>query len=298
MSNSLPFSPPRERVAMQCICCGGTQLQKSAAILMPFVSHRALDWPPVLIDAEWGLKTVPQGMAYCICNTLHCEHCEFLFLDIRFSDREMERLYDGYYGEDYERLREHYEPGFRERNQALTAPSDLIELTRHYILQYVNPTRVLDWGGGDGTNTPFKGQGYQTDIFDIDKKATVPGTRSVSKDEIRGVDYDLIVCRQVLEHVPYPADTLAQIRTCMRDDTLLYVELPHEALMVSNNDLSPGQKKHWHEHINFFSVKAVSNLFEACGFTVLDVRSTPISSDPRLSSASRILQAIVKKERV
>ncbi|UQB78809.1 class I SAM-dependent methyltransferase [Pseudomonas shirazica] len=295
MSNSLPFSLPRERVATQCICCGGTHLQMSAAILMPFVSHRALNWPPVLIDAEWGLKTVPQGMAYCICNTLHCEHCEFLFLDIRFSDSEMARLYDGYYGEDYERLREYYEPGFSERNQALTAPSELVELTRNYILQYLNPARVLDWGRGWHQH-PFKGHGYQTDIFDIDKKATVPGTRSVSGAEIRASDYDLIVCRQVLEHVPYPADTLVEIRQCMRDDTLLYVELPHEALMVGNNDLSPGQKKHWHEHINFFSTKAISHLFGACGFAVLDVRSTPISGDARLSSASRILQAIVKKE--
>lgn len=295
MNNDFPSSPERERIATQCVCCGSTELGKSPAILMPFVSHRALGWPPAVIDADWGLQTIPQGTAYCVCNTLHCPRCEFIFLDIRFSEREMERLYEGYYGEAYEDLREHYEPGFRERNKALTAPSQLIELTRAYILEHTTPTRILGWGGGNGTNTPFKGQGYDTYIFDIDKKATVPGTRGVSKSEIYALAYDLIVCRHVLEHVPFPSDTLGEIIKCMQDDTLLYVELPHEALMVGNDQLSARSKRHWHEHINFFSLAALNNLFAVCGFTVVDIQSTPISGDARLSSASRILQAVVKK---
>ncbi|MBC3437621.1 class I SAM-dependent methyltransferase [Pseudomonas sp. BW16M2] len=295
MNNDFPASLRRERVAQQCICCGGVQLQRSPAVLMPFVSHRALGLAPVLIDEQWGLKSIPQGMAYCLCNTLHCSQCELLFLDIRFSDREMACLYDGYYGEAYEALREHYEPGFKARNLALRAPSELMGLTIDYVLQYLSPVRILDWGGGDGTNTPFKGDGYQTDIFDIDRKPTVVGTRSVAKGDVEGVAYDLIVCRQVLEHVPYPTDVLAEIRQCMGDETLLYVELPHEALMVGNQALSPSQKRHWHEHINFFSPAALANLFLACGFKLLNVQSTPIGSDPRLSSASRILQAMVRK---
>lgn len=285
----------RERVATRCVCCGGAQLQRSPAVLMPFVSHRALGWPPAAIDDTWGLNTIAQGMAYCVCSTLHCAHCEFLFLDIRFSDQEMERLYEGYYGKAYEALREHYEPGFRERNKVLSAPSGLLEITRSYILQYSTPEHILDWGGGDGTNTPFKGDGYSIDIFDISNKPTVPGTRRVSMGDMRDRAYDLVVCRHVLEHVPYPAETLAQMRHCMQDDTLLYIELPHEALMVGNREVSPEQKRHWHEHINFFSVAALNNLLDAGGFSVLNVQSTPIDGDARRGSASYILQAIVKK---
>lgn len=288
-------SNQRDRVALQCVCCGNEQLLRSPAVLMPFVSHRALGWAPAQIDAGWGLATIPQGMAYCVCNTLHCVQCQFLFLDIRFSDREMARLYDGYYGEAYEDLREHYEPGFRERNQTLKAPSRLIEITTSYILQYIRPTSVLDWGGGDGTNTPFKGEAGQVDVFDIDRKATVAGTRSVSSEDVRACAYDLIVSRHVLEHVPYPSDTLGAIRQCMGNDTLLYVELPHEALMVDNPGLTAEQKRHWHEHINFFSATALHSLFSSCGFTVLDITSTAIPDDRNLGSSSRIFQAMVKK---
>lgn len=284
-----------ERVALQCVCCGEAHLQKSPAVLMPFVSHRALGLAPVLIDAAWGLNTIAHGMAYCLCNTLHCAHCEFLFLDIRFSDREMAQLYDGYYGEAYEELREHYEPGFRERNQTLKAPTRLMHVTTSYILDYIQPTRVLDWGGGDGTNTPFKGVAAQVDIFDIDQKVTVAGTRSVSRGQLNGSSYDLIVCRHVLEHVPYPADTLDSIKQCMGDDTLLYVELPHEALMVDNQHLAAQQKRHWHEHINFFSAPALENLFASSGLTVMDITSRAIADDSHLGSSSRIFQAMVKK---
>lgn len=112
---------------------------------------------------------------------------------------------------------------------------------------------------------------------------------------MRGRTYDLIVCRHVLEHVPYPTDTLAQISACMHDDTLLYVELPHEVLMVGNNQVSAEQKRHWHEHINFFSVAALTNLFALGGFTVLDIQSTAFASDAKLGSAGHLLQAVVKK---
>lgn len=295
MINDVYPACERERVATRCVCCGSAQLSRSPAVLMPFVSHRALGWAPAVIDASWGLNSIPQGTAYCVCNTLHCAQCEFLFLDIRFSDREMQRLYDGYYGKAYEDLREHYEPGFRERNKVLSAPSELLGPIRAYILRHIAPTRILDWGGGDGSNTPFKGQGYSTDIYDIDKKPTVAGTASVTKDEVRGRTYDLIVCRHVLEHVPYPADTLALIRASMQDDTLLYVELPHEALMVGNDQVSAEQKRHWHEHINFFSVAALTHLLERGGFTVLDIQSSAFVSNAKLGSAGHLLQAIVKK---
>jgi len=35
-------------------------------------------------------------------------------------------------------------------------------------------------------------------------------------------------------------------------------------------------KKHWHEHINFFSVEALKRLLGLCGFSVVDIRSGSI----------------------
>ncbi len=90
-----------ERIAQYCPCCLSDQHTKSAAVLMPFVSHRALGWRPVRIDESWGLDTIPSGNAYSLCNSVQCKACGALFLDIRFSDIEMGSLYHEYRGEDF-----------------------------------------------------------------------------------------------------------------------------------------------------------------------------------------------------
>ena len=96
----------RERVAKTCVCCVNSSLNKSPAIVMPFVAHRAFGWAPVTIDDSWGLKTIKSGTAYTVCNTLFCPDCGFLFLDMRFSEEELAGLYDGYRNAEYTDLRE------------------------------------------------------------------------------------------------------------------------------------------------------------------------------------------------
>jgi hypothetical protein len=73
-----------ERIAKNCVCCFNTQLVSSPAVLMPFVADRAFGWKPIKIEESWGLKTINNGYAYSICNTLYCSNCNFIFLDIYY----------------------------------------------------------------------------------------------------------------------------------------------------------------------------------------------------------------------
>src|SRR5665647_1136619 len=110
--NKIILPPQRERIASSCVICGSCALKKSPAILMPFVAHRTFGWEPVEITDDWGLKTIRNGMAYSICNSIQCSNCGLLFLDIRFNESEMNSLYDGYREKQYTELREKYEPGY------------------------------------------------------------------------------------------------------------------------------------------------------------------------------------------
>jgi hypothetical protein len=83
-------------IVRSCPCCGSTRLIGSPAVLMPFVAHRALNWAPIEINETWKLDTIPTSLAFTICNSLHCETCHFLFLDIRFDNFEIGILYCGY----------------------------------------------------------------------------------------------------------------------------------------------------------------------------------------------------------
>lgn len=262
------------QIARTCVCCGAEYLSAAPAILMPFVAHRAFGWTPVHIDASWGLRTVESGNAYALCNSLLCVRCGLLFLDIRFSDDEMHRLYAGYRGDDYCSLRERYEPGYVARNRALSVARGHRREVEAFLLPHLGtpPARVLDWGGDTGLNAPFLGEACGVDVFDISENAPVDGARRVDLDSVRSAHYDLIVCSQVLEHLPNPHEALMEIREALSPRSLLYVEVPLEKVMEFHASDPLRHKRHWHEHVNFFSRASLEALMARSGLKVEELR--------------------------
>ena len=264
-----------ERVASRCICCGSSGLSRSPAILMPFVAHRVFGWQPVTIDHTWGLNTIQSGTAYALCNSVLCQDCGLLFLDMRFSDNELRSLYDGYKDDDYTELREKYEPGYRQR-YALMAGAGGVKSYLHKVEEFLapllsSPPRILDWGGDTGSNSPFRNHNKLLHVYDISRKEPAAGATAVDIETARQTDYDLIVCSQVLEHVSFPAETLREIRRSMRQDTLLYIEVPYEEILrtsVGDRNVHT-RKRHWHEHVNFFTEESLRRLLSRCGLDIV-----------------------------
>ncbi len=282
---AMPVEPVREekpRIARRCICCGSPRLARSPAILMPFVAHRVFGWQPVEIDDSWGLRTISNGHAYSICNSLGCLDCGMLFLDIRFTDDEMAALYRGYREEEYTALREHYEPGYRERNAALNAGIGYIPQIEAFLSPYLpERIRILDWGGDTGINTPFKDRTNLFHIYDISAKGVIEGAAVVDMPTVRETSYDLIVCSNVLEHVPYPCELLAAIKASMTRDTILYIEVPYEEVIRlhgGSGDLCT-RKRHWHEHINFYCESALRHMVDAVGLEVMRLEQLSDGND-------------------
>lgn len=270
---AMPFDPlliGDEHIADRCACCGHAELRSSPAILMPFVAHRALGRPPVVIDESWGLRTVPHGTAHSICASLYCPACGFLFLDLRFSDREMGNLYRDYRGPEYNALREHYEPGYTVRNDALNAGIGYIDQIEQFLEPWLTfPVNILDWGGDTGKNTPFKSRHADFHIYDISAKPVIEGARCIDKDQIVRGSYGLIVCSNVLEHVPYPGKLVLDIKRAMNDASVLYIEVPLEEVVRTHDTDLHLKKRHWHEHINFFSEQSLKHLLENYGLEIL-----------------------------
>jgi len=272
-------TPQIEFIASRCICCDCSQLQRSPAVLMPFVAKRVFGHEPLEITGHWGLRDLKKGMAYTLCNSVQCQSCGVLFLDYRFTDQQMAALYRGYRDEEYTRQRNDYEPGYAEvaaHYQGREAYSADVErwLSRHVSAE----PAVLDWGGGSGLNTPFLNRKNLVHVHDISTVEVVPGALRVGPDDIAGTDYDLVVCSQVLEHVSFPQVLIQELLPALGPHTLLYLEVPHEALMREYpDDLGlASRKRHWHEHINFFTRRGLHCLLERAGLTLLDSHCLPI----------------------
>jgi hypothetical protein len=277
----------KDRVAQSCICCASAQLDRSSAVLMPFVASRVFGHEPVRITTEWGLRDLQPGMAYTLCNSLQCQVCGVLFLDYRFTDREMSLLYQGYRDATYTKERDRFEPGYALANQHYQGRADYLRDVEAWLETRVpaNPA-VLDWGGDSGINTPFLGRSALTHVFDISSVEPVEGAQTVDLASMQTHQYDLVVCSQVLEHVPDPYELLVQLVERLGEQTLLYIEVPREALMREHpgrKDLA-GHKRHWHEHINFYTEESLRALVSRAGLHVQECLTLDIDLGWRKSS--------------
>jgi len=257
-------------IANVCVCCGNSDLQRDPAMLMPFVAQRIFDWKPFMI---FGLRDVPNGMAYALCSTLRCNQCGLMFLDMRFNNDEMRRLYRDYRGKEYTELRDSHEPGYTFRNQRLIHENHK-GIVEEFLTVGNIPRSILDYGGGDGTKTPFTSRAQICDVYDIGDGPVLTG----NKVQLLEGQYDLVVCAHVLEHVPQPQVCLYEIRQVMHTESMLYIELPLEDM---------GPKHHWHEHINFFTKASLYCLLERSGFEVIAYRETNVNSSNLIMLTAR-----------
>ena len=267
------------KIAKRCVACDGENISKSPAVLVPFIAMRVFGWEPAVIDETWQLRDIPKGNAVSICNSVSCDDCGMLFLDIRFDEDEMAALYSNYRGPSYTALRERFELNYPARNELLREGHGYLPEVEAFIEPHLQGApRVLDWGGDTGHNTPFRGRAAIHHIYDISGQPVIEGATAVSLDVVQATAYDLIVFSNVLEHVPSPRATLADIAATMRDHTLFYLEVPHEELMrlVDGSRERRAKKRHWHEHINFFSEESLDPVFDQAGLRIVERQSKPV----------------------
>lgn len=280
-------------LADTCICCGGKDLASSPAVLMPFVASRALGQEPLEITADWGLRDLRPGMAYTLCHSLQCRACGALFLDYRFTPAQMASLYHGYRGPAYTAQRDRFEPGYAAtmaqdytRRHAYIA--DVEAWLQPHLARLRPQPLVLDWGGGDGSNTPFLGR-ERVHVHDISGADLAEGAEHA--DAQGAQRYDLLVCMQVLEHVADPLAVLQEMLPLMAPQALLYLEVPHEALVRQHPpgaDLAP-HKRHWHEHVNFFTAASLRQLAARAGLQVVDALFQPLDNGTRQGEVMGLL---------
>ena len=289
----------REPIASACICCASTNLNRSPAVLMPFVAYRAFGHQPVEITGDWGLRDLRQGMAYSLCNSLQCQDCGVLFLDYRFTDQQMAALYQNYRDATYNAQRIHFEPGYANVAAHYQQRADYITEVEAWLERYLPPEpRVLDWGGDTGINSPFLGRAAPLHVYDISGVDVLPGATRIGAEHLKRQHYDLVVCSEVLEHVPFPFEFLQQLSPVLDSDTLLYLEVPHEALIrehPDNRQLAP-LKRHWHEHINFYTEDAVRCMLKRLGLEVVECLHLPVDIGWTKSEVLGVLAKLSRRE--
>ncbi|XXK22877.1 class I SAM-dependent methyltransferase [Arenicellales bacterium nBUS_48] len=244
------------------------------AVLMPFVAKRVFGWEPIELDKSLGINDLQNGWAYSLCRTNACKNCEMLFLDIRFSAEQVRNLYKDYRGEEYVRQRKTFEPNYV---QSESAPLKYIDVKEKFIKPYLPSTdklSILDWGGDTGQSVVFNNGTNDLYSYDLgDPRQLKNGVKNFPRTS--GKKFNLITCSHVLEHVTDPVDFIEDIKNFLGSSGVLFLEVPLERIMDSENGLTLEekliQKRHWHEHINFFSLKSLEFIFDLANFECLEM---------------------------
>jgi hypothetical protein len=209
---------PRRSDRTACLFCGG-EGRDEFSLLSKFFARRALGG-----EAE-------------VVETFRCRDCESRFFKIDIADEALGRLYSGYRGEEYFRLRHGFEPWYtRAMNDGIGGEGEfsarrkalLDVLARAGIANRFGD--VLDHGGDRGQMI-VPGGGLDADrpaVFEVSGVAPEPGVEAIGPSELHARPWDLILSCHVLEHVNDPGGYMRDLVGLGRPGSLFFVEVPNE----------------------------------------------------------------------
>lgn len=204
------------RLEMRCPGCDAYVDKMRSATVSPFVARRVWNREPhratLLICGNCGLQSFNPGL----------------------DTGDLASLYRGYRSSEYQRERQRVEPWYTPMFNANLESESLILRRRSAVRNILNahldfrPRNILDYGGNRGELAAPIFPDSSTYVFDISGKQPLPNvTRLNDLDACRAIDFDLVVCSNVLEHVTRPMQMLQQILYAAPQATL-FLEVPIE----------------------------------------------------------------------
>jgi len=89
----------------------------------------------------------------------------------------------------------------------------------------------------------------------------------IKEENLGTTSYDLICSSHVFEHLAYPIAHLDAIKKALKEDGLLFLEIPNQYYL--NNFVGDNAKKNG--HLYFYSMKAIKNLLLTNGFKIISL---------------------------
>ncbi len=161
--------------------------------------------------------------------------------------------------------------------------------TRHIERQLATGGReqpcFLDAGCGDGVNLSLLTRFDDVTVYACDYnplrlarvKERFPSVRVSGQDllhpDFGGTRFDVILCSQVLEHIPQDDAALAGLKGLLKPDGLLIVGVPNEGCLparIRNGFLQPSLGRTT-DHVHFYRYAEFRNQLVRHGFRVADV---------------------------
>jgi hypothetical protein len=176
-----------------------------------------------LLLKRLGRDSLTRSLSFCLS-------CSFLFLNPTYDREELEAIYS-YSGPQYAECAS--EAGVRVDDlwKSRSAKENLEERRKRYaeIILSSRGRRVLDYGGGRGTNLLDQSLSMTAKyVYDFGRAGPCePGVETLIDLEAN-FRFDCILHTHVMEHEPDPLRSLNALREIVEPDGFLYLEVPFE----------------------------------------------------------------------
>ena len=268
----------------RCIICKSENVEKFRAEILPF-----------LLDRMFNNKQLGENFLY------HCKDCEMYWSSFRPNDEEICKYYKNYMKDEYIQARDAYEPGFANwRNdydiqngfeKELFVRKSLMKNLFEKYVDYKKIENILDYGGARGEFIIDEFKNADKFVYDVDTTQPIKDDiKKISHDEMFDKKFDFIQCRHTLEHVSYPINIIEEIKSLLKVDGYLYIEVPFEdypKIYIKDNKEIP-----IHEHINLFRKEVFEKIFNNPNFAILELN---VLEQKALFGQTKIIVCLVKQ---
>lgn len=150
----------------------------------------------------------------------------------------------------------------------LSPESTVVEIAANdgYLLQYVRERGIPCYGVEPTKSTATAARKKGIPIVEAFFGKTLAAELARN-----GQQADLIVCNNVLAHVPDINDFVAGIATLLKPDGLATFEFPYLLNLVRENQFDTI----YHEHYSYLSLTTVNRIFQVGGLRIVDVEHLP-----------------------
>jgi len=213
------------------------------------------------VSREYVFSLFSEEKDYIDACSLICRNCGFIYLDPRPNTSQL--------SEKYERIAPYLKTRY---GNELTAAEQLRAKELYdYVSKLVcvdKSTRILDVGGANGrVMASFIKSGCECSVVDVGVKATIEGVAwlggniaNLCQDE----KFDIIISSHTLEHLIDPVCELNEMRKHLKENGVLYFELPQGCYREVRHERFIDLIG----HVNYFSKSSTSVLLKLAGFSV------------------------------